>query len=212
MKKNGKQTALIVAVAVLAVALIGVTYAWLTKNLDAQNTNVIKAGDLKLTYANETDGIYLSGEKAAPVSDETGKSYTPYKFTLKNTGDFEAKYTMYLDNAKSYKDVEKDKDVTITSENLMKNSFIKYQLISSNAYTGDTKPEDTSSTTTLHLLSDLGEHPNRILESGTLASGQSKDYELTLWIAEDADNSVAGTVFAGKIRIEATQSANPAGV
>lgn len=207
MKKNGKQTALIVAVAVLAVALIGVTYAWLTQTIDETKTNVIKAGDLKLTYANETDGIYLSGEKAAPVSDTTGKGYTPYKFTLKNTGDFDAKYTMYLDDTKTYKN-EEDQDVTIAEDKFMKSAFIKYQLVSSNAYTGDTKPEGTSNTTTLQLLSELSDHPNRVLESGTLAAGQSKDYELTLWIADTADNTVAGTVFAGKIRIEATQSAN----
>ena len=52
MRKNGKQTALIVVVAVLAVALIGVTYAWLTQTIDETKTNIIKAGDLKLTYAN----------------------------------------------------------------------------------------------------------------------------------------------------------------
>lgn len=114
---------------------------------------------------------------------------------------------MYLDGTKTYKN-EEDQDVTIAEDKFMRSAFIKYQLVSSNAYTGDTKPEGTSNTTTLQLLSELSDHPNRVLESGTLAAGQSKDYELTLWIADTADNTVAGTVFAGKIRIEATQSAN----
>lgn len=206
MKKNGKQTALIVAVAVLAVALIGVTYAWLTQTIDKTKTNVIKAGNLKLTYTNETDGIYLSGEKAAPMTDENGEKTTPYTFTLKNEGDFSAKYTMYLDNTDTYNDGEKD--VKISSDEFMKDAFIKFQFISTGPYSGDSKPEGTSSTTNLQLLSTLGEHPSRVLEEGDLAAGQSKDYELRLWIADTADNTVAGTVFAGKIRIEATQSAN----
>ena len=114
---------------------------------------------------------------------------------------------MYLDDTTTYRD-EENQEVTISEDKFMKSAFIKYELVSSNAYTGDTKPEGTSNTTTLHLLSELADHPNRVLESGTLAAGQSKDYELTLWIADTADNTVAGTVFAGKIRIEATQTAN----
>ncbi len=184
--------------------VIGVTYAWLTQTIDKTKTNVIKAGTLELTYKNESEGIYLSGEKAQPVSDEEGKKYTPYKFTLKNTGDFKADYTIYLDDTTTYKDGEEE--ITIEKDKFMKNAFIKYRLLSSNTYTTDTKPDGTSNIETLQLLSNLEESPNRVLEEGNLASGESKDYELTLWISSEADNSVVGTVFAGKIRVEATQS------
>ena len=185
-------------------AVIGVTYAWLTQTIDKTKTNVIKAGTLELTYKNESEGIYLSGEKAQPVSDEEGKKYTPYKFTLKNTGDFKADYTIYLDDTTTYKDGEEE--ITIEKDKFMKNAFVKYRLLSSNTYTGEEKPEGTSNIETLQLLSDLEESPKRVLEEGTLAAGESKDYELTLWISSEADNSVVGTVFAGKIRVEATQS------
>ena len=202
--KQHKQTVLLVVAGVLLIAVIGVTYAWLTQTIDKTKTNVIKAGTLELTYKNESEGIYLSGEKAQPVSDEEGKKYTPYKFTLKNTGDFKADYTIYLDDTTTYKDGEEE--ITIEKDKFMKNAFVKYRLLSSNTYTTDTKPEGTSNIETLQLLSDLEESPKRVLEEGTLASGESKDYELTLWISSEADNSVVGTVFAGKIRIEAIQS------
>ena len=206
MKKEEKKQErnLLIIAGVLLIAVIGVTYAWLTQTIDKTKTNVIKAGTLELTYKNESEGIYLSGEKAQPVSDEEGKKYTPYKFTLKNTGDFKADYTIYLDDTTTYKDGEEE--ITIEKDKFMKNAFVKYRLLSSNTYTTDTKPEGTSNIETLQLLSDLEESPKRVLEEGTLASGESKDYELTLWISSEADNSVVGTVFAGKIRVEATQS------
>ena len=202
--KQHKQTVLLVVAGVLLIAVIGVTYAWLTQTIDKTKTNVIKAGTLELTYKNESEGIYLSGEKAQPVSDEEVKKYTPYKFTLKNTGDFKADYTIYLDDTTTYKDGEEE--ITIEKDKFMKNAFVKYRLLSSNTYTTDTKPEGTSNIETLQLLSNLEESPKRVLEEGTLAAGESKDYELTLWISSEADNSVVGTTFAGKIRIEAIQS------
>ena len=206
MKKEEKKQErnLLIIAGVLLIAVIGVTYAWLTQTIDKTKTNVIKAGTLELTYKNESEGIYLSGEKAQPVSDEEGKKYTPYKFTLKNTGDFKADYTIYLDDTTTYKDGEEE--ITIEKDKFMKNAFVKYRLLSSNTYTGEEKPEGTSNIETLQLLSNLEESPNRVLEEGTLAAGESKDYELTLWISSEADNSVVGTVFAGKIRVEATQS------
>ena len=206
MKKEDKKQErnLLIIAGVLLIAVIGVTYAWLTQTIDKTKTNVIKAGTLELVYKNESEGIYLSGEKAQPVSDEEGKKYTPYKFTLKNTGDFKADYTIYLDDTTTYKDGEEE--ITIEKDKFMKNAFVKYRLLSSNTYTTDTKPEGTSNIETLQLLSDLEESPKRVLEEGTLAAGESKDYELTLWISSEADNSVVGTVFAGKIRIEAIQS------
>ena len=206
MKKEEKKQEmnLLIIAGVLLIAVIGVTYAWLTQTIDKTKTNVIKAGTLELTYKNESEGIYLSGEKAQPVSDEEGKKYTPYKFTLKNTGDFKADYTIYLDDTTTYKDGEEE--ITIEKDKFMKNAFVKYRLLSSNTYTTDTKPEGTSNIETLQLLSNLEESPKRVLEEGTLAAGESKDYELTLWISSEADNSVVGTTFAGKIRVEATQN------
>lgn len=209
MKKEERKQErnLLIIAGVLLIAVIGVTYAWLTQTIDKTKTNVIKAGTLELTYKNESEGIYLSGKKAQPVSDEEGKKYTPYKFTLKNTGDFKADYTIYLDDTTTYKDGEEE--ITIEKDKFMKNAFVKYRLLSSNTYTGEEKPEGTSNIETLQLLSDLEESPKRVLEEGTLAAGESKDYELTLWISSEADNSVVGTAFAGKIRIEAIQSQKP---
>ena len=206
MKKEERKQErnLLIIAGVLLVAVIGVTYAWLTQTIDKTKTNIIKAGTLELVYKNESEGIYLSGEKAQPVSDEEGKKYTPYKFTLKNTGDFKADYTIYLDDTTTYKDGEEE--ITIEKDKFMKNAFVKYRLLSSNTYTTDTKPEGTSNIETLQLLSDLEESPKRVLEEGTLAAGESKDYELTLWISSEADNSVVGTTFAGKIRVEAIQN------
>lgn len=213
MKKNGKQTALIVAVAVLAVALIGVTYAWLTQRLEAENTNVIKAGTFELRYMNESAGISLDGDKATPVSDDTGKAYTPYSFTVTNTGTYEAAYTVYLDEYKEYDNQPID---------FMNETIIKYQLKKSLAHEASNTEEknynDSEEISTIDKLK-AGTAPSgsqyqgaKILGSGTLKAGQEVDYSLTLWIDSSATREIInGKTFIGKVRVEGTYQANSTG-
>ena len=213
MKKNGKQTALVIAVAVLAVALIGVTYAWLTQRLEAQNRNVITAGSFELSYDNESEGIALEGDKATPVSDDTGKAYSPYSFTVTNTGTYEASYTVYLD--------EYNEDTNKSPIDFMDEAIVKYQLKTSKAYSTsatDNKTYDTTIDTIDKLaagssvVSDDGYKSSRILGTGTLKSGESVDYALTLWINSSAiREQINGKAFIGKVRVEGTYNAGSTG-
>ena len=75
------------------------------------------------------------------------------------------------------------------------------------------KNEGTTTTALLSTLKDSSD--KRVLESGTIEPGVTNTYSLNLWIKDDAtnddvqetkeDNSVVGKVFAGKLRIEASQ-------
>lgn len=215
MKKNGKQTALIIAVAVLAVALIGVTYAWLTQTLETKNTNVIKAGTFELTLGDsESEGITLEGDKATPVSDDTGKTYTPYSFTVTNTGTYKADYVVYLDEYNKYNNETID---------FMDEAIVKYQLKTSDPYSTDTADNKTYKTKidTINILTagdsaisngKDGYKSSRILGGGSLESKQSIDYALNLWIdSATTREQINGKAFVGKVRIEGTYQANSTG-
>lgn len=214
MKKNGKQTVLIVAVAVLAVALIGVTYAWLTQRLEAQNTNVIKAGTFELTLGeSESEGITLEGDKATPVSDDTGKSYTPYSFTVTNTGTYKSDYVVYLDEYNKYNNKAID---------FMDEAIVKYQLKTSDPYSTGTAAGnrtygtkiDTINTLTAgnSAIDDKDYKSSRILGAGTLEPEQSIDYALNLWIdSATTREQINGKAFVGKVRIEGTYNSGSTG-
>lgn len=213
MKKNGKQTALIVAVAVLAVALIGVTYAWLTQTLETKNTNVIKAGTFELTLGDsESEGITLEGDKATPVSDDTGKTYTPYSFTVTNTGTYKADYVVYLDEYNKYNNETID---------FMDEAIVKYQLKTSYPYSTSTADNKTYGTdiNTINTLTagnsaidDKDYKSSRILGAGSLEPEQSIDYALNLWIdSATTREQINGKAFVGKVRIEGTYNSGSKG-
>ena len=212
MKKNGKQTTLLVAVAVLAVALIGVTYAWLTQTLKSEKTNIIKAGTFELELDDKaSEGITLEGDKATPVSDDTGKTYTPYSFKVTNTGTYKADYVVYLDEYNKYNNETID---------FMDEAIVKYQLKTSDPYTGTTDNKTyTTKIDTINILTAgnsaidyEGYKSSRILGAGTLESKQSIDYALNLWIdSATTREQINGKAFVGKVRIEGTYNSGSTG-
>ena len=185
-KEKKKKVKLIIALAIALVVMIGGTYAWLTLTKQGTKVNVIKAGTFELTLDDEaSEGILITGEAAQPIPTSEGVTLEGYNFTVKNTGDLKAEYTLYLDDVTSVGDEE------IT--NRMADKYVRYSL-------NYTENNETA------LLTTIGSNPNRILYQGTLESGASKTFNLKLWIDQDADNNVLGTTFAGQIRLEAEQA------
>ena len=180
-KKNSQSKKTVIALAAALVLLIGGSFAWLTLTLNASKTNVIKAGTLSLTLDDTTtEGISIT--EAIPVSDTDGLATTAYKFTLQNNGTIPSDFTIYID------------DVALEDgETRMADKYIKYSLIKN------------VGTPVTALLNTLGSNPNRVLTTGTITAGTTDSYELRLWIDSAADNAVMGTVFRGKIRVEASQ-------
>ena len=161
------------------ILLLGVSYAWLSLTLTGTKTNVLKAGTLSLILDDSMgEGINLAG--TVPMLDEVGMQTVPYHFTLTNNGDIDSAFTLYLN------------DVALEStETKMPNNVIKYNLVKD----GVSK--------NLDLLSTLG--TTRVLDSGIIKAGESYEYDLRLWLDENATLDVAGSVFKGKIRVEASQ-------
>lgn len=194
-KSTGTKTGLLIALVAALVVIIGGTYAWLTLTKTGTKVNVITTGTFELVLDDKaSEGISITGEAAQPIATSEGLKLDGYNFTLRNTGDLSANYTIYLDDITTIDGTEEGTPVT----NRMNDKYVRYAL-------NYTENNETA------LLNTTGEHPNRILYTGTLAGGTSKDFNLKLWIDEGADNNAMGTTFAGKIRVEAIQTKSGVG-
>lgn len=179
-KKNSHSNVQKITIAILitVILLMGGAYAWLTYMVSGTTENTVIIGNLELSLE---DGKAIYIENALPVEDEVGLSYDPYHFTLKNDGTIDSEYTIYLDD---------DNDSIGEDEVKMKDQFIKYNLVTKGISSG---------------VAILGDMENRKIYSGTLKINESQEFDLRLWMDINATNEAMDTVFAGKIRVEASQ-------
>ena len=112
-----------------------------------------------------------------------------FNFSLVNEGNIETDYTIYLD------DIALDE-----GETRMPDSAIRYSL-TKNDVVGDADD-----------LSNMGENPNRVVDTGSIAVDETINYTLRIWIDYDATTEEAsGKTFKGKLRVVASQAKPGAG-
>lgn len=181
--ENNKKNKLIILILIMIILIIGTSYAWFKLSKSSKTMNIIKSGKLSLIL---TEGNNINLTRAYPQKESEGLKEKPYDFKVNNNGNIVSKYTIYLD----------DGDID-SGDVRMNDSYIRYHLNKN----GINEVND--------LLSSTGINGSRVIDVGYLAPGKSNNYELRLWIDEDADSDVMDTVFSGKIRIIAEQSDNP---
>ena len=130
--------------------------------------------------------LVISLENAYPISNEKGKKLTPFSFTVTNTCDIFASYTVSLESLKGTTLSSKFLNAMINNEEIKKLS--------------DYEITDTVNT---------GSIESHILAKGSLGSGDSEDYTLRVWIdydttMEDLDNETK--TFKSKILVKAQPS------
>ena len=181
-----KKNILFISVSLILILLlgIGISYSmWnITTSQDTTNTAYTKCFDVSIT--NQKNSIDL--ENTYPISDEKGKKLTPFSFTITNTCDIFASYTVNLESLK---------DTTLNSK------FLKVMLNNE----GLKLLSNYESTDTVNT----GSIESHILAKGSLGSGDSEDYTLRLWIdydttLEDLDNETK--TFKSKIVVKAQPS------
>ena len=181
-----KKNILFISVSLVLILLlgIGISYSmWnITTSQDTTNTAYTKCFDVSIT--NQKNSIDL--ENTYPISDEKGKKLTPFSFTITNTCDIFASYTVNLESLK---------DTTLNSK------FLKVILNNEELkLLNDYESTDTVNT---------GSIESHILAKGSLGSGDSEDYTLRLWIdydttLDDLDNEPK--TFKSKIVVKAQPS------
>ena len=180
----------IVVLALLVILVIGATFAWFTLTKTSEKVNTIKAGSLSMELDDKaSDGILL--QKAIPMSYQQGVATTEYTFTLKNNGS-KGDYTLSLKDEATYTN-ENDEQVTIETNKRIADTKIRYILL---------KDGEVAEASKSMLLSEA---VDRVLDSGTIASGTTIRYSLRIWIDSKAENEVMGQIFNARLQLDATQ-------
>ena len=180
MDKNNKKSKmmLIILLVALIIIIIALSYAAFSYSKTGSE-NVITLGNLELTL---NEGSTINLEDTYPLTDSEGLALDGYSFTLENTGTATVDYVIYLDNvAIEAPDVQLD------------DMYLKYS-IDKNSIVG-----------TASFLESLGEDGSRILDQGTLSSGEENSYVLRVWPTIEVDGDFGGQVWKGKLRITGDQ-------
>ncbi len=174
--KDRKIIVLIVLILISIIALIGSSYALLTKSFKSEKLSM-QVGTLKVDF---TEGNAITMNNAMPMTDENGMNTTPYTFTITNSGDVDAYYT-----------VSNEEELA----NTLDTNYLKMRLTGSDGYDSG-----------IRRLKDLGTSTYRIVDETSLATGKSVTYKLYLWISSDADNSIQDKVYKSKIVVSSTSN------
>lgn len=201
---------ILVSSVLLLILLLGGTYAWLQLVIVGKKVNTITANTLKMTLEdNASDGISIVN--AVPTTDETGKKGEVYKFILENTGDIGSDYTVFLESQLLDKLEGNFKHMP---QNRIKYNLKKSKKIKSgedrNSDTDTIINTDNSDNTDILTPNYLRTNDNELIkgriDSGSLEPKQYVEYELVLWIDQDATyEELKDTAYIGKIKLEASQ-------
>ena len=175
----------IISIFIVVLVTLGSSYAAFVWNNTSTVSQSVATGNYSITIADTsptTNGT-INLASAYPMSDADGKASTPYKFTITNNGSQAISYTLKLN----------DDTNLISSDgcgsNLIPRNYIRINM--SGAKTIGT--------------SDLSSLNNNILDKEILTAGESKTYELRLWIYNSSPNTIIGKHFHGKLEVSSNQ-------
>lgn len=178
MKEKRNKIFLIILLVVLIIVIIALSYAAFNYSR-VGSENVITLGTLELTLH---EGNTINLEDTYPLTDSEGLALSGYDFTLENTGTADVNYVIYLDN------------VEITSPDVkLDDKYLKYSL------------DKGSVKGNADYLNNLGADGSRILDQGTITSGEENSYVLRVWPTTEVDGDFGGQVWKGKLRITGDQ-------
>lgn len=160
------QLRLLLYIGIALVLVGGSSYAYLHYLIKGEETNLVKAGCLKVNVK-ELNNINLKDQ--VPIDDEEGKKLSPYSYTITNSCNLEAYYETTFN--------------TLTSSNSSNDGNVKIYLTGDN-YFEPTILTDFRQVTLIDKPSDV--NTSYLIDSGYLKSGESKSFNIRMWIDYDA--------------------------
>ena len=177
-----KKINMIVLVVSVILMLIGLSYGYFFIRKNQKNNNVAGSECFKLEFSNESEAINLSN--MYPISDEEGKKQIPYSFTITNTCDMLASYTVNMEMLEGTTLNSKYLDVLVNNEEI--------KLLSTYEATDTVIANSTES---------------RVIAKGTLGYKDSADYTVRFWMDKDVEDvDSMNKYFASKIVVVAIPS------
>ena len=176
-ENNSKQVLLsVLGVAILVVAVVGVSFAAFTYSKAGEKVNTITTGTITMSYSEDTNGINL--KDALPMTDEQGKALAGENNVFEFTVSANITGTTTINYA-----------VTATKEpdSTLDDTSVKVYLTD---ITSGRDAEVLAPTKVSGLgktASDVSGAPNDQykLTSGTFNTTASKKYRLRMWVADD---------------------------
>lgn len=182
MKKN----IVFILLSLMIILLVGIGASYSMWNIsvsqDNVNTATTKCFNVEITSQNNS----ISLENAYPISNDKGKKLTPFSFTITNTCDIFASYSVNLESLKETTLNSKFLNVMLNNEEIKKLSDYD--------------------TTSIVNNDSIESHT---LINGSLGSGDTVDYTLRIWIDYDTtmdDLNNETKVFKSKIVVKAQPS------
>ena len=166
-----KKNIIFLSISLVLIILLGIGVSYSMWNIsvsqDTSNTAYTECFDLSIT--NKENNINL--DNAYPISNDKGKSLTPYTFTVTNTCDITTQYNINLE---------------VLNNSTLSSKFIDV------IFEGNINLLSSYDTTDKVNTSSI---ESRKLTTGILKSQESKDYSLRLWIdynttLEDLNNEI----------------------
>ena len=175
---NSKQVLLsVLGVAILVVAVVGVSFAAFSFSKTGQVTNTISTGTISMSYSEPQNGITLTN--ALPMDDETGKELegenNTFDFTVTATIKGSGKTTInYAITA-----------VTTPATNL-NDDYVKVYLTDMNSSDSQILAPTVVSSLDKTSSDESGAPDGQyILESGTFDATTTNSYRLRMWVADN---------------------------
>ena len=179
MKDKMKYIYLVLTVVVLVVSFVMAnSYGFFEYVRKGINPNTIKTANV-IIELDDNSSLSISSANAYPVSDEIGRTLSPYVFTVNNIG---AKAGFKLKIVNDVDAIAKDG----CSNNLLSDASIRYQLIRDGSVISE------------NIFSNL---TDRVIDSGYYAAKTDYTYELRIWIDSQAGIEVMNKHFHGKIEV-----------
>ena len=179
---NRKVSRIIGAISLICLISIGISFGYYLLSKKQDNNNVAGSKCFKLELSNAKNEINLTN--MYPISDEEGRKLTPYSFTITNTCDMLAGYTVNIEMLAGTTLNSKYLDLMVNNEEIKLLS--KY---------GETKTVIDGST------------ESRVIAKGTLGYNDSADYTVRFWMDKDVEDvDSMNKYFASKIVVVATPS------
>ena len=190
---NSKQVLLsVLGVAILVVAVVGVSFAAFSYSRTGEEVNTITTGTITMNYTDDSNGINLTN--AMPMSDGDGKKLTGennvFDFTVSATisGSGTTNIDYAIIAAPEDGNTLKDNDIKVW---LTDTSDVGQGNTASNPVVLNTLP---ASSTTSATTGSPDSSDDYVLKSGTFSgTGGSDSYRLRMWVDYNAP-SMAGDV------------------
>ena len=166
-----KKSVIFISMSLIIILLlgIGVSYSMWNISVSQDTTNLAESKCFDLSITNKENNISL--DNAYPISNDKGKSLTPYTFTVTNTCDITAQYNINLE---------------VLNNSTLSSKFIDVMFEGNINLLSSYDSTDKVNTSSIE---------SRKLTTGILKSKESRDYSLRLWIdynttLEDLNNEI----------------------